>query len=96
MSDLVLWRGLNNSIYMGAHPGRALFCNDVYMDNMIIVQGGFSIESKITVESWTQRFAKLGNGSTTANGTITAVGACRQLAEQPPHLGTYQQRTETY
>ena len=34
-TDLVLFRGLNNSIYMDAHPGGVLFYDDVAMDAML-------------------------------------------------------------
>ena len=31
-SDLVLFKGLDNTIYMDAHPGGVLFYTDVYME----------------------------------------------------------------
>ena len=43
MIDLVLFRGLDSSIYMDAHPGGMLFNDEVYMDAFLKVQNGISI-----------------------------------------------------
>jgi hypothetical protein len=42
-SDRALFRGLDNSIYMDAHPRGVLFYVDVYTDTFLKVQNGFSI-----------------------------------------------------
>ena len=70
-SDLVLFKRLDNSTYMDAHPGDS----DVYIDATLKIQNGFSIDAQTGLSTWTETMGVVGStGNISTNATITAVG----------------------
>ena len=52
-SDLVLFKGLDNTIYVDAHPGGVLFYTDVYMGNTLTIQTVLSFAS-LSGSTWVE------------------------------------------
>ena len=52
-SDLVLFKGKDNTIYLDTHLGGTSFLTDTYTDGMIKNKGGISVGDQTAVNTWT-------------------------------------------
>ena len=73
-SDIVRFRGLDDTVYIEADTGGVKFYDGVFMNSYLQIQNGLSLGS-LTGGTWTDKMAVSGStGNISTNGTITAVG----------------------
>ncbi|MFM7985694.1 MAG: hypothetical protein ACKPKO_40915, partial [Candidatus Fonsibacter sp.] len=74
-SDLVLFKGNDNFIYLDTHPGGTSFLTDTYTDGMIKNKGGISVGDQTAVDTWTSKCSIYsGTGDINTLGLISSGG----------------------
>ena len=78
-SDLVLFKGNANTIYLEAQPNGMLCSKDLfYTEGLIKNKGGFSVGAQTRVGVWRSQCDISSIGNITTNGTITSAGLIKK------------------